>query len=518
MRRHDLLHQLDTQSQPWDLIVIGGGASGLGTAVEAAARGLRTLLLEQKDFAAGTSSRSTKLIHGGVRYLRQGRLGLVKQALHERGLLLQNAPHLVHGLSCVLPLYAPWEGLYYGIGLKLHDLLAGRAELAPSRRLSREETLRLIPTLQPSGLRGGIVYQDGQFDDARLAVSLARTLLDLGGRPLNYLAVNGFLKAGGRIAGVRACDRETGREYELRSRVVVNAGGVFSDELRRLDDPEAVPIIAPSQGVHLVLDRSFLPGDCALVVPRTDDGRILFAIPWHDRVLIGTTDTPIAKVSLDPSPLPEEIDFLLAHAARYLSRKPAREDVRSVFAGLRPLVSSGKRVKTAALSRGHTILVSVSGLVSVAGGKWTTYRRMAEDTVDRATAVTGLVAGPSVTERLRLHGWREQPAAEPWEVYGSDTEALGTLASVLPAGNELLHPQLPYRVCEVVWAVRHEFARSVEDVLARRTRALFLDASASMAMAPRVAELMAAELGRDETWQRRQVAGFRALARNYLPT
>ncbi|MBS1211693.1 MAG: glpA, partial [Proteobacteria bacterium] len=413
MQRDALLHRLDQPGTTWDFIVIGGGATGLGTAVEAASRGFRTLLLDQKDFAAGTSSRSTKLIHGGLRYLRQGKLGLVRQSLRERGLLLRNAPHQVRRLSCVIPLYAGWEGPYYGIGLRLYDLLAGRLGLAPSRRLSRDEALALLPTLAPSRLRGGIVYQDGQFDDARLAVSLAETLLDLNGVPLNYMAVTGFLKAGGSVCGVVARDAETGRDYELRSRVVVNATGAFADELLRLDDPEAPKVIAPSQGIHLVLEHSFLPGGCAIVIPRTDDGRILFMIPWQGRVLIGTTDTPVDKISPDPVPQSGEIDFLLRHAARYLIRKPAREDVRSVFAGLRPLIRSGKVDKTAWLSRDHTIFISGSNLVTITGGKWTTYRCMGEDAVNKACAVAGLEARPSRTERLRIHGWRESAPDEP---------------------------------------------------------------------------------------------------------
>ena len=517
MNRNELLQQLD-DAGIWDIVVIGGGATGLGTAVDAASRGYRTLLLEQRDFAAGTSSRSTKLIHGGFRYLRQGQLGQVRRALHERHLLIRNAPHLVHPLAFVVPLYHWWEGPFYGMGLKFYDLLAVRYGLGPSQHLSRAETLRAIPTVEPAGLRGGVLYHDGQFDDARLAVSLARTLADLGGVPLNYVAVTGFLKTGGRIAGVFACDRETGREYRLRARVVVNATGVFADAIRRLDDSVAAPLIEPSQGAHIVLDRSFLPGDSAIMIPRTDDGRILFLIPWHGRVLVGTTETAVATISPDPRPLREEIDFLLAHAARYLSCHPARKDVLSVFAGLRPLVRSGAREKTAALSRDHAILVSRPGLVSVMGGKWTTYRRMGQDAVDRALAVAGLPARPSGTKALKIHGWQADAAEDPWGVYGSDAAVLKELAATHPAGAELLHPHLPYRTCEVAWAVRNELARTVEDVLARRTRSLFVDAAASMAMARRVAQLMAAELGRDDAWQRRQVEDFCTLARNYVPT
>ncbi len=517
MTRDELLQQLDDPSHIWDMIVIGGGATGLGTAVEAASRGYRTLLLEQSDFAKGTSSRSTKLIHGGVRYLQQGNLALVLEALHERGLLVRNAPHLVHNLSFVVPLYDWWEGPFYGIGLKLYDMLAGRLGLGPSRLLSREETLERLPTVAPEGLRGGVIYHDGQFDDARLAVSLARTLADLGGTPLNYLQVTGLVKEGGTTTGVTARDSETSREYRLRGRVVVNATGVFTDQVRRLDDPEAAPVIAPSQGVHLVLDRSFLPGDSAIMIPHTADKRVLFAVPWHGRVVVGTTDTPVSRVSLEPVPLPEEIDFLLAHAARYLTRRPARGDVLSAFPGLRPLVHPGGG-ETAAISREHAVLISNSGLVSITGGKWTTYRRMGEDTVNQAAAVARLAERPSVSARLRIHGWQEgDVAAPPWDVYGSDAGELRNLPADEPVLAEPLHPNLPYLASEVVWAVRHEWARSVEDVLARRTRALLLDARASMAIAPRVAELMAGELGRDAAWQEAQVAGYCEVARGYLP-
>ena len=515
--RHELLQQLDNPRQQWDMIVIGGGATGLGTAVDAAARGYRTLLLEQRDFASGTSSRSTKLIHGGLRYLQQGNLTLVQESLRERGLLLQNAPHLVHNRSFIVPLYDWWEGPFYGAGLKLYDLLAGRLGLGPSRRLNREETLQLLPTLEPSGLRGGISYHDGQFDDARLAVSLARTLEDLGGVPLNYLEVVAVVKSEGRIVGVTAQDRESGRDYRLQARVVINATGVYSDAIRRLDDPVADDSIAPSQGIHLVLEQSFLGGESAIMVPHTDDGRVLFAVPWYDRVLIGTTDTPVTNISLEPRPLAEEIEFLLTHIGRYLTRNPGRSDILSVFAGLRPLLRSSGQGKTAMLPRDHAILVSSSGLVTVSGGKWTTYRKMAEDAVDQAEAVAGLTARPSVSKQLHLHGWKEIADDEPWEVYGADSGRLFELAGQEHAGNELLHPRLPYRVCQVIWAVRHEYARTVEDVLARRTRALLLDATASMEMAPRVARLMAVELGYDEGWQQRQLSDYLQLARGYLP-
>ena len=518
MTRKELLQQLKDPSHIWDLIIIGGGATGLGTAVEATSRGYRTLLLEQSDFAKATSSRSTKLIHGGVRYLKQGNLSLVLEALHERGYLLRNAPHLVHNLSFVVPLYDWWEGPFYGIGLKFYDMMAGRLGLGPSRLLSREETLERLPTMEPKGLRGGIIYHDGQFDDSRLAISLAYTMVDLGGAPINYMQVTGLIKAGGLMAGVTVRDLEEERDYHLNARGVINATGVFTDQVRRLDDPDAPPVMAPSQGAHLVLDRSFLPGENAIMIPQTSDGRILFAVPWHDRIVLGTTDTPLSEVTLEPRPLPEEIDFILSHAARYLVRPPSRSDVLSAFAGLRPLVNSDDGSETSSLSREHVIMISGSGLVTITGGKWTIYRKMAEDTINQAAAVAGLEERPSASSALRLHGWQENGAeSSPWDVYGSDAASVRKLAAENPGWDERLHPNLPYQVCEVIWAVRNEWARTIEDVLARRTRALLLDARASQEIAPRVAELMAAELGRDETWQRAQVAEYRSLAEGYLP-
>jgi glycerol-3-phosphate dehydrogenase len=510
-----------SEPEPWDVLIIGGGATGLGAAVEAASRGYRTLLLEASDFAKGTSSRSTKLVHGGVRYLRQGNIALVLEALRERGRLLRNAPHLVRNLSFVVPAYDWWEGPFYDAGLKLYDRLAGGLGLGPSRRLGREETLELIPTLEPHGLRGGVVYHDGQFDDARLAVTLAHTLTDLGGTAINYMAVIGLLKEGELVRGVLARDVESNAEHELRSRVVINATGVFADAVRRLDDPAAAPLLSPSQGIHLVLDRSFQPGASAILVPHTDDGRVLFAVPWHGRVVVGTTDTPVASPSLEPRPQPQEVELLLTHIARYLTRDPTADDVLSCFAGLRPLVHApaGSRGDTAALSRDHSLVISPSGLVTITGGKWTTYRRMGEDTIDHAAALAGLPEKPSITAGLSLHGWSDPPEipepAPEGTSYGADAPALDALAAERPGWGGPLHPRLPYRVCDAVWAVRREMARTVEDVLARRTRALLLDARASAEAAPAVAKLLAAELGRDEAWEKEQTAVYQEMARGY---
>jgi glycerol-3-phosphate dehydrogenase len=517
MKREEMLKSLD-DGTVWDMIVIGGGATGLGAAVEAASRGYRTLILEQSDFAKGTSSRSTKLIHGGVRYLRQGNLSLVLESLHERGLLIRNAPQLVHNLSFVVPLYDWWEGPFYGVGLKLYDVLAGRLGLGPSQLLSKEETLRHIPTVETDGLRGGVIYHDGQFDDARLAISLALTLADLGGVPISYLQVTGLLKEGNLTVGVEALDLESGSTFRVPGRVVINAAGPFADNVRRMADPGAREIITHSQGVHLVLDGSFLPGDSAIMVPHTEDGRVLFAVPWHGRTLVGTTDTPLPAASLEPRPMPGEIDFLLAHASRYLIRHPSTSDVLSVFAGIRPLVRTHGSADTASLSRDHTLIIDDTGLVTIAGGKWTTYRKMGEDTVTVAARLAGLHDRPSVTGELRIHGWCEGIGPDdPFQVYGSDARQLVRMLDENPSWREPLHPRLPYCVGEVIWGVRREWARTVEDVLARRTRALLLDARASMAAAPRVAELIAAELGRDRAWREAQVAAYRDLASGYLP-
>jgi glycerol-3-phosphate dehydrogenase len=517
MNRDDMLRRVREKPDGWDIIVIGGGATGLGVALDAAARGYRTLLLERSDFAKGTSSRSTKLIHGGVRYLQQGNVSLVFEALRERGLLLQNAPHLVHNLSFVVPLYDWWEGPFYGIGLKVYDRLAGKLGLGPSRWLSREETLERIPTVEPEGLRGGVIYHDGQFDDARLAITLARTAADLDAVLLNYAGVTSLVKRNGRVVGVQVCEQESGDLLDLRARVVINATGVFADTIRLLDETEAMPIITPSQGIHIVLDRSFLPGESAILVPRTDDGRVLFAVPWHDRVVVGTTDTPVEEAAEDPRPFSHEVEFLLEHAARYLTHNPGPEDVLSTFAGLRPLVSSGNGKSTASLARDHVLMVSQSGLVTITGGKWTTYRKMAEDTVDAAAESGALESRTCMTPAIHLRGWQPRSTSgSHFGVYGADTIQLRTVLKEGQGWDKLLHPKLPYLSGEVVWAVRHEMARTVEDVLSRRTRALLLNARASIEAAPEVAGMMARELGYGSDWEEKQVAEYSVLAAQYM--
>lgn len=520
MKREQMLEDL-RRNPRYDVIVIGGGASGLGVAIDAQTRGLRTLLVEQDDFSKGTSSRSTKLVHGGVRYLEQGDIPLVLEALRERGLLHLNAPQLVHHLSFIIPRYKWWEGPFFGIGLKMYDMLAGRLNFAKSRLLGREETIEKIPNVQTDDLLGGVEYYDGQFDDSRLAVTMAQTAADHGATLLNHCRVTALLKEDGMVNGIEALDAESGERITAHATVVVNATGIFTDDILRMDDPNAAPVVQPSQGVHLVLDRSFLPGESAIMVPHTDDGRVLFVIPWHGRVLVGTTDTPLDKPALEPRALPEEVDFILRNAARYLARDPEKSDILSVFAGQRPLVRppGADGTPTKKISRNHEVLVADSGLVTLVGGKWTTYRKMAEDTVDTIEQLGGFAERPCVTENLHLHGWRNAEAAplpDDLGVYGSDAQHLERLMADEPALAEHLHPSLPYRKAAVVWAARHEMARTVEDVLARRTRALLLDAKAASECAAETARLMAKELGRDHTWEKKQTVEFRELAAGYL--
>ncbi len=518
----------------FDICIIGGGATGLGIAVDAASRGCKTVLLEKYDFAKGTSSRSTKLVHGGVRYLQQGNIKLVMEALRERGLLKKNAPHLVKNQSFVIPNYKWWENSFYGIGLKVYDWMAGSLGLGPSKLLNKEETLALAPNLDEDGLRGGVLYHDGQFDDARLAIHLAMTAADHGAVVINYMNVEGLIKANGKVCGVIAKDRlkdASSSPYEIKAKAVINATGIFSDTIAKLDDPKAEPLISHSQGIHLVFDKEFLLSDTAIMIPRTDDGRVLFAVPWHNKIIVGTTDTPVIvndnavetghALSLqqmhEPIAFKEEIEFVMQHIHRYLRKDPSYDDVRSVFAGLRPLVKSNSKI-TSAISRDHHISISDSELISITGGKWTTYRKMAEDVMEIAIHKAGMSEKECVTKNLHIHGYKESnDYTKPLYYYGTDEDAIKDLIKKDSSLAELIHPSLPYIKAEIVWAVQNEMCMTVEDALARRTRALLLDAKAAMESATLVASLMTKEMGKDNDWIKNQIADFNLTAKNYLP-
>jgi glycerol-3-phosphate dehydrogenase len=520
MNRDSMLDRIRTRTAPWDIIVIGGGATGAGIAVDAATRGFDVLLVEREDFGKATSSRSTKLVHGGVRYLEQGNVSLVMDALKERGLLRQNAPHLVHDLAFVVPNYSWWEAPFYGIGMKVYDLLAGKYGFGESRTLSCEETVERLPNIQTDGLRGGVMYYDGQFDDARLLIHLIMTAAEYGATVVNYAEVTEILKGNdGFVDRVMILDRESGERFTVPGKVIVNATGIFTDEIRRLCEPNIEEMVAPSQGIHLVFERSFLRGETAIMVPHTRDGRVMFAIPWHEHTLVGTTDTPIDGPSYDPLPFEQEIEFILDTASRYLSRPPRRSDILSVYTGIRPLVKAGSATsKTSALSRDHTIHIDHSGLLTIVGGKWTTYRHMAEDCVDHAITLGSLPDRECRTHHLKIHGYDDEiHSLSNMGVYGSDAAAIARLAEEDPDLAKPLHPALPYIAAEIVWAVRHEMARTLDDLLGRRTRALFLNSRATLDIAPAVAALMARELGRDEAWVSTHLTEFQTIAAGYLP-
>ncbi len=518
MNRKLAKKKIGKKGRNWDIVIIGGGATGLGCAVDSATRGYKTLLLEQIDFSKGTSSRSTKLVHGGVRYLQQGDVSLVFEALKERGLMFKNAPHLVTNQSFIIPAYDFWGGPFYTVGLKVYDLMAGKLGLGPSKHLSREETIEAIPTVEQEGLQGGVVYHDGQFDDSRMAISLAQTAVDYGATIINYCKVTGLIKEGDLICGVKALDQESGEEYSIKAKVVINATGVFADEVIQMDEPGKKDLITPSQGIHIVVDKSFLPNEHAIMVPHTSDGRVMFAVPWHNHVVVGTTDTLIEKHSLEPVALESEIDFVLETAGQYLVKQPSRKDVLSVFAGLRPLAKPEDEQKaTKEISRSHKILISVTGLITIIGGKWTTYRKMAEDTIEKAIMLGGLPERKCITQHLPIHGFRMDidPHSDPLAPYGLNKE------EVLAIGEEenlagFLSEKLHIYKSQVAWAVRKEMARTVEDVLARRTRALFLDARESVRIAPEVADIMAIELNQPEEWKSDQVKAYKAVAKNYF--
>ncbi len=509
MNRDKNINKIATEKE-WDLIVIGGGASGLGVAVDACSRNLKVLLIEEFDFSKGTSSRSTKLVHGGVRYLKNGELSLVIEALKERGIMLNNAPHLVRNMSFIIPTYEWWDTPFYGIGLKVYDLMAGKLGLGPSKFLSKKETIEKIPNVNQDELNGGIIYHDGQFDDARMAVSLAHTVEEHGGSVVNYLKWDSFIYENDQVSGIKVTDQITQSSYALKAKVVVNATGVFAEKILRADEPKAELKIKPSQGVHLVLDKSFLKSENAIMVPNTSDGRVLFAVPWHDVVVVGTTDTEVNKISIEPKATDQEIDFILSNAEKYMTRKPKRSDVKSVFAGLRPLISKENK-SSKSLSRKHTIYKSKRGVYHLLGGKWTTYRKMGEDVLDLIESTGQLKLEPSKTEELRIFGYKSNVSwSDPLHFYGSENEHVMSMGS-----NKALSPLLPLTEAQIIYAIRYEMALNIEDVLSRRTRCLLLNAKECISIAPEVARIMRSELNAEENWEQEQIKLFLDLAKNH---
>ena len=517
-KRETLISQLKA-NQNWDVIIIGGGATGLGVALDCTTRGYKTLLLEQVDFAKGTSSRSTKLVHGGVRYLAQGNIDLVREALYERGLMLQNASHLVSNQSFIIPNYRWWDNFFYTVGLKVYDFLAGKLSFGKSIRIKKKETISRLSTLKIANLKGGVVYHDGQFDDSRLAVNIAQSCIEYGATVLNHFKVKSLQKNDkGLVNGVVALDTETNMEYALNAKAVINATGVFTDEVLQMDNADAKDSIRPSQGIHLVFDKSFLPGNDAIMIPKTDDGRVLFLVPWHNRVVVGTTDTLLDSHSLEPKPLDKEVDFVLETANRYLNIEAHKDDVLSIFAGLRPLAApKDKSEKTKEISRSHKIIVSDSELITITGGKWTTYRKMAQDTVNKMIALNKLPNAACKTENLMIHGANGTvDRSNHLYIYGTDQKGIANIVSENPLLGEKLHPRLEFTKAEVIWAVRHEMARTIEDVLARRVRILFLDAKAAIEIAPMVGELIREELNETSDWRAMQISEFITIAEQYI--
>lgn len=521
MNRNNYIKQIADKSVVWDFVVVGGGATGLGAAVDAASRGFKVALIEQADFTKATSSRSTKLVHGGVRYLAQGDVSLVVEALRERGLMKKNAPHLVKDQRFIIGNYKWWEKPFYTIGLTIYDILAGKRGLGRSLPMSKKSVVKEIPQIAAGGLRGGVVYHDGQFDDSRMGINLLQTAAEQGATVVNYVKVSNLIKnETGKITGVEVYDELGKQEYTLQAKVVINATGIFVDDLMKMDAPEKDNIVRPSQGVHLVVDKSFLGGDTAIMIPKTSDGRVMFGVPWHGKVVLGTTDTPLKEFVLEPQALEEEIEFILKTAGQYLAKQPKREDVLSVFAGLRPLAAPKKGTdgkKTKEISRSHKIVISDSGLITITGGKWTTYRDMAEDVVNKALPIANLPHRECVTRNLKIHGYKENVDRSDFSyVYGSDYEKIQKIEQERPELAKKLHPRFDYTGAEVVWAVGEEMAITVEDVLSRRLRATFLDARAAIDIAPEVASIIAKETGKDLEWEKKQVQEFVELAQHYL--
>lgn len=511
MNRPEQLGKMALQGG-YDIVIIGGGATGLGCAVDAASRGYKTLLLEKHDFAKGTSSRSTKLVHGGVRYLAQGNIRLVKEALLERGRLLRNAPHVCHKISLVVPFYHWWQKWFYGFGLWWYEMLSGNLSLGKTKLLSKTAAVKLLPNLSSQSLSGGVLYYDGQFDDTRLAINLAQTAVEHGATVVNYCSAQDFIKTNGKISALVAQDELNGQKFEIKAQVVINATGVFADQVLHKAENHSEQTIIPSQGIHLVVDKHFFEGKSGLMIPKTDDGRVLFVIPWHDKLILGTTDTLVDHIDTEPKALKEEIDFIVTHFNRYTNQPITYADIKSVFVGLRPLAKTATKSKTSVMPRDHHVATLPSGLVHVTGGKWTTYRNMAEHAINVAIQSGRLKKKRCKTKRLKIHGWAKSRTENGLSIYGADALQIRQLLKEQTGLSERLHPNYAYTKAEVIWMIQHEMAITIEDILARRTRMLFLDARAALQTAPLIADLL--QLHPEE--RKKQLREFEELVKGYL--
>lgn len=506
-------------NQEFDVIIIGGGATGLGVAVESISRGYKTLLLEAYDFGKGTSSKSTKLVHGGIRYLANLDFELVSEGLDERFYFLKNAPHIASTQAYLVPFYSFLDKIKYFLGIKLYDYLAKDKKVGQSKFLSIKETIQYAPDLDTNGLKGGAIYYDGQFDDTRMLITLLQTFKSMGGVAYNYHEVTNFIKDSNNIiSGVKVFDKLNQSNLEFSTNIVINATGTFTDELLNLDDLTIKHNnVEAAQGTHLVFEPEIFNSDCALVIPKTTDGRILFVLPWHGKVVVGTTDIAVSKPVLDPKPRAEEISFILDTLNCYTNRQATINDIKSVFTGQRPLVRPKNAKNSAKISRKHEILYSTSGLISIVGGKWTIYRKMGEDTINFAINKNLLSKSQSVTKELKLFAANKNNYTYPLNVYGDEVNKILEIQKEL-SNFDKIHPDLPYFQAEVIYQIRYEMAKTLEDVLVRRTRAIFLDAKATINAAILVATLMATELNlrNSNEWVTKQVEDFKKTNMKYL--
>ncbi len=505
MNRQTSLDKISTVDT-WDIIIIGGGATGMGIALDATTRGLKTLLVEKGDLANGTSSRSTKLVHGGVRYLKQFHFKLVFEAIKERKIILKNAPHLSSALPFIIPIYSYFNMLYYGIGLFLYEMLAGwESNIGRTTLLSRKSTINNLPFIKTKNLKGGILYYDAQFNDSQLCIDIAATATNNDATIINYFECADFIKSNEKVIGIQGVDRLSQKKYTIKGKNIINATGVFSDTILQMDDPQKSSIIKPSKGVHLVFND---PGKTltkyALMSPIKQDDRVIFVIPWMGKLLVGTTDTPIEKITTEPAASMEDVAYLLNLYNSLSENKIDKNSVVSMFAGLRPLIKLSDEDATALISREHSILTSASGIITIAGGKWTTYRKMAEDVMELVIANQKLPNSKCKTEYISV------------DISAVKNKTIESYILSDKSLAEKIHPAFSFTKAQVVYAIQHEMAMTIEDVLARRIRLLFLDAKAAIEAAKEVAKIFVNYANKEDEQMKEQMVAFEKIANKYL--